>query len=109
VPSDGYEQASSGPNKGLWFFTKPKVIDHEGFPNGYTPPPASHTGSLRAELNRRTPKVTEPIWSSVGEVDLESKATTVAQSEIDAAIKWSLDQRDGGSAPPVTYCTFKYF
>jgi hypothetical protein len=87
----------------------PKVIDHEGFPNGYVPPAQSHTGSLRAELNRRIPQATEAIWSSLGAVDLENKATTAAQADIDAAIRWSRDQRDGGSVPPVTYCTFKYF
>lgn len=149
LPPDGFPQISSGPNQGVFYFTKvpaqavseirinrvalalnsdfyfrqpknapagkctrsdvvpflPLVEGHEGL----TLAPNSHAGVWRRELNLQVPQPTENVVALNDVSLLQSKADAAAQPGIQAAATASLDQVNGGTVPPVPYCTFRFF
>lgn len=83
----------------------PLAEDHEGL----TLSPTSHAGVFRNELNRQVPQATEHVVALNNLALLLDRADTAAAPGIQAARNAARDQKDGGTVPPIPYCTFKYF
>lgn len=83
----------------------PLAEAHEGL----TLAPNSHAGVFRRELNNGVPEATEAV-SALNDLSLlQTKVDQAAQPGIQNAATLSLDQVNGGTVPPIPYCTFRYF
>lgn len=153
LPPGGFPQIASGPNQGVFYFTKvpvdaesriqinraalrlnsdfyllqprklrmgdppdkcvradvlpflPLVERHEGLHLE----PNSHTFVFRQELNQTVPQATEHVVSLGDVALLQSLADAAAQPGIQAAVQKAQDQINGGTVPPVPYCSFAFF
>jgi hypothetical protein len=83
----------------------PLAEAHEGLTLG----PNSHAGVFRRELNNGVPQATEGVAALNDLSLLQTKVDQAAQSGIQSAATLSLDQINGGTVPPIPYCTFKFY
>jgi hypothetical protein len=83
----------------------PLAEDHEGV----TLSPTSHAGVFKNELNRLVPQAVEGVVSLNDIALFVDRANVALAPGKSAAATAAMDSAQGGTVPPVPYCTFRYF